>query len=186
MLLGFDVLQLSKIFALGFLSIALLAAAILDFVYYQIPNRLVIITLLLSSFFIVILKNDIWLANLTLAVIFVVCGTIFYALQWIGYGDVKLFGVIAFWLGFIPFLKLMIYTSVCGGILSLLYLSFPKIVYRLRIKVENLYITRRLVQLFAPLNDDLTVDQEESRKALPYAVPLAISWFCLVHFFYLN
>ena len=52
---------------------------------------------------------------------------VFFALGWIGGGDVKLAAVVALWLGAQNTLTFILYTAVAGGLLSLVLLQFRSV-----------------------------------------------------------
>ncbi|MBL8676461.1 MAG: prepilin peptidase [Alphaproteobacteria bacterium] len=94
-----------------------------DFSFYRIPNLFLIALLVLfglTSPFILDL-NEIINCFITFGVVFLVCLVLFLA-KIFGAGDAKYFTVIALWMGYPNVIPFILYTSLAGGGLALVYL----------------------------------------------------------------
>lgn len=105
--------------------LALLYAAFSDLTTMTIPNRL---TLGLAVAFVPVallthLSLPGWGIHLGLGLAGLILGMVLFALRFMGGGDAKLIAAAALWLGFDGFIALLVYTAICGGILTLSLLA---------------------------------------------------------------
>ncbi len=99
-------------------------AALSDLRTFRIPNICSVILMALYQFHILLSHGAIdYVGGAIVATItFVVC-FLFYAMGRLGGGDVKLIAVLALWAGPALIAEFLVFTTLTGGILSLLYLS---------------------------------------------------------------
>ncbi len=102
---------------------ALVAAALRDFMSYEIPNRYP--AMIMASFVIYAINEpgSLWLGSLMAAIMLLVPGTVLLACGRLGGGDVKLLAAVALWAGIERLPLLLQATALAGGALALLYLS---------------------------------------------------------------
>ena len=96
---------------------------IYDFSFYRIPNLFLIALLVLFGLtapFILDL-NEIINSFITFGVVFLIC-LILFLTKIFGAGDAKYFAVIALWMGYPNVIPFVLYTSIAGGGLALVYL----------------------------------------------------------------
>lgn len=99
----------------------LLVAAVFDAWKYVIPNR---VSIGLAGLFLVTapflpIPVD-WLSHLGAGGAALAAGMVFFALGWLGGGDVKLVAAVSLWTGFEYLLEFLVYASLAGGVLALL------------------------------------------------------------------
>lgn len=108
---------------LAALAIALLIAAFTDLRSRQISNRLNLAIAIGAPLFWwasgLALGDIAW--QLGVAVVTLVITTGFFALRWMGGGDVKLLTVLALWIPPALFLQLIIAMALIGGVLTLVF-----------------------------------------------------------------
>lgn len=97
--------------------------AVYDFSFYRIPNLFLIALLVLFGLtapFILDL-NEIMNSFITFGAVFLVC-LILFLTKILGAGDAKYFAAIALWMGYPDVIPFILYTSIAGGGLALIYL----------------------------------------------------------------
>lgn len=118
--------ELFGMIALAFFPLAVIYAGIGDLTTMRIPNRLVFAMLLgyvmlapLAGFSLSQLALSVAAA---LIVFFFAFG--FFALGWMGGGDVKLIAVAALWIGLPQLAAFLIWTSLAGALLTLALMAY--------------------------------------------------------------
>lgn len=133
---------------LGGLAIALLASIYSDVRYRLIFNKLVIAIALGAPVFWYATGGFSWLEIgvhlLTAAITFFVFAIAFY-FRAMGGGDVKLFAALALWFDWIEVIRLILYASLIGAVVTILFLTIHKL------------------------------KQRDGRARIPYGVAIAIS-----------
>jgi prepilin peptidase CpaA len=108
---------------LAALAIALLFAAFTDLRSRQISNRLNLAIAIGAPLFwwatALSLGDVAWQIGIAVLTLFVTAG--FFALRWMGGGDVKLLTVLALWVPPALFMQLVIAMAVIGGVLTLAF-----------------------------------------------------------------
>jgi prepilin peptidase CpaA len=96
---------------------------IYDFSFYRIPNLLLIALVVLFGLTapFTLGLNEIINSFITFGAVFLVC-FIFFLTKIFGAGDAKYFAVIALWMGYPDVIPFVLYTSIAGGGLALIYL----------------------------------------------------------------
>ena len=84
---------------IAFLTVILVYIAFLDFLYYQIPNMLLVLISLLFLVWVVASGQYSLLKNIKYALLFVVVGGFLSYYNVFGEGDSKLLAVLSLWLG---------------------------------------------------------------------------------------
>ncbi len=161
-------------------------AAIFDFLFYRIPNvfcsLIAIIFIMGSAIFYPVEKilHAFLLSGGTLGVCFLL-----YLMRILGAGDAKLLTVSSLWAADTNFLYFMLTTSMCGGLLGLLYLMSSDKIDIIRIKL-NLFLTKffennfvsGFYKKYAELPFKNSYSTEKGKIFLPYGV--AICGGCLM------
>src|SRR3990170_8545847 len=95
-----------------------------DFSFYRIPNSLLIGLLVLYGLTIPFILgfNEIINSLLVFAIMLIIC-MVFFLSKIFGAGDAKYFCVVALWMGYPDVIPFVIYTSLVGGAVALLYLT---------------------------------------------------------------
>lgn len=96
---------------------------IYDFSFYRIPNLLLMVLLVLFGLTapFTLGLNEIISSFITFGAVFLVC-LILFLIKIFGAGDAKYFAVIALWMGYPDVVPFVLYTSIVGGGLALIYL----------------------------------------------------------------
>lgn len=111
----------------GLLLLILLIGLFCDLFTYKIPNKLILWGVFLGGVFLIYEQGIMGLLTLLIRCILPICILIVpYRIGAFGAGDVKLFCVIASFIGIIPTLKSMFYAFCIGAIISLVILLYNK------------------------------------------------------------
>ena len=143
----------------------LIAAAGWDLANFTIPNFLQ--GALLAAFFAYALAAGLAPGAIGIHLLAGLCGLVlgfgFFAMNWIGGGDAKLFACVALWLGCNDLLMYALIASVLGGALTLLLLA------------------ARRVPLPALLcRQSWLLRLHDEKAGIPYGVALAAGAFCIL------
>ena len=147
-------------------TVLLLLAAFGDLRTRRIPNKLVAILALLGVTFSIAAEPV--LAGVSKSVLGLVTGLLcwlpFYALGWLGAGDVKLFAAASAWLGPLGALEGSLAAACAGGVLALLWM----------VKSRGAAETAEVLGMSAGSPTLLTPEANDSRRArLPYGLAIA-------------
>jgi prepilin peptidase CpaA len=136
----------------------LLAAAGWDLASYTIPNYLPLAVLAAFCVFVLVVGLPLTAVGWHLAagLCALVLGFAFFALNWIGGGDAKLFATVALWFGFSDLLTYVLAASLLGGALTL-----------------TLLMARRVPLPAALGNQAWLLRLHDERAGIPYGVALA-------------
>ena len=111
----------------------MISAAVIDLIWYRIPNAFVVALAVLFAIVAVLHWNDVeWLGHIAAFVLVFGAGIFLYAIRQMGAGDVKLLGVVALWSGVYALPSLLLFVSVCGLAGMLVILVLRMIVPRLQ------------------------------------------------------
>lgn len=152
-----------------FLIAACLYAAVTDFLYYKIPNWIVIalIGVYLIKAAVAIAMGapltDFIIPATSFGIILCV-GFILFAVKILGAGDAKLLAACALWMGEINIMQFIVLTLIAGGLIAIIYLKLNQGVDFLRNLVLAKIITK-LGKASAPPTD---------KKSVPYAIAIFI------------
>lgn len=150
------------------LTVFLLAVFYYDLTRYLIPNWLVGVIFALYPAMLMLsteLPEDfsIWWSLGIFAATFAI-GFIFFALRWMGGGDVKLMTVLALWSGKEAGLEFLVYTAALGGVLALL-----------------LMLGRPMVARFAHTTNPEDLPRVlRHREPLPYGLAISIGFLIVL------
>ncbi|MEO8193400.1 MAG: prepilin peptidase [Gemmatimonadales bacterium] len=148
-------------------TLLLLIGAVGDFRSRRIPNRLVVMLAVLGLAYGVFVTPT--LAGALRAtgglVTGLVCWLPFYALGWLGAGDVKLFAAAGAWLGPLHTLEGSLIAAVAGAVLALIWMLWS---YGARDAATTLALAAARPSMLASGNTTI-----EKRKTLPYGIALS-------------
>jgi prepilin peptidase CpaA len=124
-------------------SVTMVRASVMDLARMKISNELVLLLLAAYAALAPLAGMGVVEISLSAAVAFalLVLMFVFFALGWIGGGDVKLAAVIALWLGADHVFAFVIYTALFGGVLTLAVLQFRSMPLPLR-RFSSPWMTR--------------------------------------------
>jgi len=153
-------------------SAVLVFAAIGDVRTRRIPNRLVLALALLGFLYSALKGGPVWGSLRALEGLLVGMGLWlpFYALGWLGAGDVKLVGAAGAWLGPIETIEASFIAALLGALLALLWMLRSR---GLRNAVETLGVATTLPSV---LTESSKIS--DRKRSLPYSVPLVVGALC--------
>jgi len=136
----------------------LIAAAASDWRTMTIPNRYSLALVALFPSYVIAVGGDVaWPWHLVYGGTAFLAGFLLFALRICGGGDVKLFAAVALWAGPALFVPMMIYTTLCGGLMAIV-----------------LWFHHRLRRASVPANLNYATDNTAfAKQPMPYAVAIA-------------
>lgn len=160
---------------ISFLAVILVYIAFLDFLYYQIPNTLLVLISLLFLVWVVASEQYSLLENIEYAILFMAVGWVLSFYNIFGEGDSKLLAVLSLWLGGQQILHMLLGMSLIGGVLALIILFLGKYVHKIRQILWNVRFVRK-INSFVISNIEETeakITFEEYKKMVPYGIAIA-------------
>jgi prepilin peptidase CpaA len=112
-----------QLFALAVAAVALIAAAVADLRFYQIPNRHAVAVALAFLLFALGADLDETLSALAVGAAVFALGIVLFARSWLGGGDVKLLAAVALWTPPPLLAGFALATSLAGAGLSIVMLT---------------------------------------------------------------
>lgn len=105
-----------------FAALIMLAAALSDAKKLIISNRLCLLLAALFPLYVITAPHEMdWLQNVAVAGVVLLIGFAMFALGLLGGGDVKMLAAAALWAGPKLIATLLVYTTLAGGILALVF-----------------------------------------------------------------
>ena len=159
----------------------LVAAALLDFLYYRLPNKLFYIIFYLFPLYIILSLKFHLVSNYSVFVGAMIVGFTLFSLGLIGGGDAKLFAAVSLWAGWDNMAPFLIYMIAAGGAVAAAYLFFPHHIHGLSARMRG-YIHERtplkkIVRLFVP--DEEIIGKEivslQQQRMIPYGISIAVA-----------
>jgi prepilin peptidase CpaA len=149
-------------------TLLLLIGAIGDFRTRRIPNRLVLALALLGLAYSVLVTPTLSGAYRSVGGLLTgfLCWVPFYALGWVGAGDVKMFAAAGAWLGPLRAVEGSLIAAVAGAALALIWMFLS---YGVRDVATTLALAAARPSILEPRNAAIA-----QRKTLPYGVALAL------------
>lgn len=153
-----------------------------DFSFYRIPNSLLIGLLVLYGITapFTLGFSEIINSLIVFIVVLVIC-MVFFLSKIFGAGDAKYFSVIALWMGYPDVIPFIIYTSLVGGAVALLYLIAQRHMEWLSDVVWNLIQTleKRIpffqaLWLWSGVGPEKGKRKQIKQKVIPYGIAIAI------------
>lgn len=102
--------------------------AAMDLLTFTIPNRvsLALLAAFVAAAFFTSMPWPVLFSHLGAGTVVLLAGFVLFARGWIGGGDAKLMAAAALWLGFDSLLAFLIWTTLLGGALALLVLTYRR------------------------------------------------------------
>jgi prepilin peptidase CpaA len=153
-------------------TLLLLLAALGDVRTRRIPNRLVVTTALMGILYSTVTVGPLWgpLKGIEGLVAGLAFWLPFYALGWLGAGDVKLVAAAGAWLGPREVVEGSLIAALLGAVLALLWMLRSR---GLRRAVETLGVATTLPSVLTN-----TRSSSDHVRSLPYSVPIAVGALC--------
>jgi Flp pilus assembly protein protease CpaA len=156
-----------------------LLAALLDFLYYRLPNKLFYFIFYLFPIYIILSFKFHLVSNYLVFVGSILIGFALFSAAIIGGGDAKLLAAVSLWIGWNNIVPFMLWMLIFGGAIACAYLMFPNSIYQITAQ------TRRFIQqrLFLKksvrfLVTDIDVIEGEvlslqQKRMIPYGISIA-------------
>ena len=152
-------------------TVLLVFAALGDVRTRRIPNRLVVAIALIGLLYSVITVGPLWGTLKSIEGFFagMAFWIVFYALGWLGAGDVKLVAAAGTWLGPREVVEGSLIAALLGAILALLWMFRTR---GMKTAVETLGVAATMPSVLAPS------PSSDRARSLPYSVPIAVGALC--------
>ncbi|MCE3230711.1 MAG: hypothetical protein K0R76_665 [Alphaproteobacteria bacterium] len=156
-----------------------LLAALLDFLYYRLPNKLFYVIFYLFPIYIILSFKFYLVSNYLVFVGSLLVGFGLFATALIGGGDAKLLAAVSLWVGWHNLVPFVLWMVILGGVISGAYLLFPQRIYhltaRLRHLIQKQSILKKSIRF---LVSDVDVIEEEvislqNKRMIPYGICIA-------------
>lgn len=165
-----------------------LVAALYDFMFYKIPNSLVLALFVLAIPHLVFHMPLSTIAlTLGIALTLLILGFICNKFGWMGAGDVKLLSVAVLWIDPQHVPALILVMALFGGFLAVVFLSIPTLIDNIRLVV--IQATRPMMNKTPILARYYEADfipahvPEKMKTPIPYGVAIALA---LVYVSFIN
>lgn len=160
---------------IAFLTVILVYIAFLDFLYYQIPNMLLVLISLLFLVWVVASGQYSLLKNIQYALLFVVVGGFLSYYNVFGEGDSKLLAVLSLWLGGKQTLHMLLMMSLIGGVIALMILFLGQYLHKVRQILWNIRIVRKINSyVISNIEEsEAKITFEEYKRMVPYGIAIA-------------
>ena len=168
------------------LIIIFILAAVIDFAYYRLPNRLFYLAFYLYPLFIILTGHHEEWSNYSLFLIFLVTGFILFAAGYIGGGDAKFLSVTALWVGWSGCQLFLINLLVIGSFLSLAYIFAPSAMNytttKVRRFIESNSIIYAVILKFVPDVREIesNVLSLQEKRTIPYGVAITLAGLLVI------
>ena len=156
-----------------------LLAALLDFLYYRLPNKLFYIIFYLFPIYIILSFKFHLVSNYLVFVGSILIGFGLFSAAIIGGGDAKLLAAVSLWIGWHNIVPFTLWMLIFGGIISCVYLMFPKSIYHITAQARS-FIQKRILlkKSIRFLVSDIDVIEGEvislqQKKMIPYGISIA-------------
>ncbi len=161
-----------------FVALVMAAAAVWDWRYRRIPNRLTFPFLIAGILYHLVYEG--WSgAGKAVAGMFVAGGILlcFYLLGATGAGDVKLAAGLGAWCGPAASLQVLAYAAVAGGLFAVLAVVYRSLRHRSGEPLKRLAWRLTAVWVQPRIAPEVVRSPRYRHMAVPYAVPIAVG-FC--------
>lgn len=157
-----------------------LIAALYDFMFYKIPNILVLALCLLAiPHLIFYISLDTAILTLGLAFAIIIVGFVCNKFGWIGAGDAKLLSVAVLWIAPQHVPAMILVMGLFGGFLAIAFLSIPTLIDTIR---STLITTTQPVMSHIPALSKYYKEEfisahvpEKLKTPIPYGVAIALA-----------
>ncbi len=166
----------------GAFIISCFAAAVHDFLFYRIPNAIIVFLIGLFVAKVVIFQNfsDI-LFPLLVLVIAIAGGFALYAFRIIGAGDAKFLAATSMWASEVSLLSFLFVTSVAGGVLGIIYVLQADRLQAIRSALKA-SLTKSMgeaafnkifgLDWLPKISNEDTAQAVDSQKVIPYGIAI--------------
>jgi prepilin peptidase CpaA len=165
-----------------------LVAALYDFMFYKIPNILVLLLCMLAIPYLVFFAPS-GTVILTLGISFALLtiGFVCNYFGWMGAGDAKLLSAASLWIAPHHIPAMILVMALLGGFLALVFITLSPAIDTLRTKLIT--GTRPIMSRVPILTDYYNADfvpayaQEKLKTPIPYGIAIALSlaYICLIN-----
>lgn len=156
-----------------------LLAALLDFLYYRLPNKLFYVIFYLFPVYIILSFKFHLFSNYLVFVGSILIGFGLFSAAIIGGGDAKLLAAVSLWIGWNNLVPFMLWMMVFGGVISCAYLIFPQAIHHITAKwrnyIQNQSFLKKGVQFFVADVDVIEgeVVSLQKKRMIPYGISIA-------------
>lgn len=156
-----------------------LMAALLDFLYYRLPNKLFYVIFYLFPIYILLSFKFHLFSNYLVFVGSILIGFCLFSTAIIGGGDAKLLAAVTLWMGWNNIVPFMLWLLIFGGIVSCAYLFFPKIIYHITAQtrhfIQKQTFLKKGVKFFVSDVDNIEgeVISLQQKRMVPYGICIA-------------
>jgi Flp pilus assembly protein protease CpaA len=162
--------------AVFYLCFILVCCAAIDFFYYKIPNFFIGCILVAFLLWVVLTGRYSYLFNAWLFLLIMGIGYGLCFLNLIGGGDVKLLAALSLWIGTSHILEVMFMLSIYGGGIAIIFMTFPNVINRFRLRIYKIEFLRKIsLWLMPDLNEVEQEAIEKGRKMIPYGIAISAS-----------
>ncbi|EKE09335.1 MAG: hypothetical protein ACD_16C00192G0017 [uncultured bacterium] len=153
-----------------------------DFSFYRIPNSLLIGLLVLYGLTMPFILgfDEIMNSLVVFGVVLAIC-VIFFLSKIFGAGDAKYFSVVALWMGYPDVIPFVIYTSLVGGAVALLYLTaqhfldwLSDFIWNLIQRLEERMPLFQAIWLGSGIGPEKGKREHIKPKVIPYGIAIAV------------
>lgn len=158
-----------------------LLAALLDFLYYRLPNKLFYIIFYLFPIYIILSFKFYLVSNYLVFVGSILIGFGLFSLALIGGGDAKLLAAVSLWIGWNEIVPFTLWMLLFGAVISCAYLIFPKAIFKItssvRQYIQNQMLLKKSIQFLVSDIDKIEgeVLSLQHKRMIPYGICIAIS-----------
>lgn len=156
-----------------------LLAALLDFLYYRLPNKLFYVIFYLFPIYIILSFKFHLVSNYLVFVGSLLIGFGLFSATIIGGGDAKLLAAVSLWIGWNNIVPFMLWILIIGGAVSCAYLIFPNGIYyvtahaREYIKKQN-FLKRSIGFLVSDIDKiEGEIISLQEKRMVPYGICIA-------------
>ncbi|MGV8949073.1 MAG: A24 family peptidase [Candidatus Paracaedibacter sp.] len=154
-------------------------AAVLDFLYYRLPNKLFYIIFYLFPLYIILSFKFHLMSNYLVFVGSILIGFALFSAAIIGGGDAKLLAAVSLWIGWNEIVPFTLWMLIFGGVISCCYLIFPKAIFYITGQIRGFIQKQTLLKKgIRYLVSDVDVIEGEilslqQKRMIPYGISIA-------------
>ncbi|MBX9805436.1 MAG: prepilin peptidase [Alphaproteobacteria bacterium] len=156
-----------------------LLAALLDFLYYRLPNKLFYVIFYLFPIYILLSFKFHLFSNYLVFVGSILIGFTLFSAAIIGGGDAKLLAAVSLWIGWNNLVPFLLWMLIFGGIVSCAYLIFPSAIHHITAKwrtfIQKSSFLKKGIQFFVSDMDRIEgeVVSLQQKRMIPYGISIA-------------
>jgi prepilin peptidase CpaA len=163
-----------------------LLAALLDFLYYRLPNKLFYLIFYLFPLYIILSFKFHLVSNYLVFVGSILIGFALFSAALIGGGDAKLLAAVSLWIGWNELVPFTLWMLVFGAIIACAYLFFPKVIFSVTAKargiIHNQLLLKKTVGFLVSDIDNIEgeVITLQQKRMIPYGISIAGAGFIIL------